>query len=317
MNIGTCRLRFKARSTLELIFAFKAHRRARRRPSRHQHEKRLRADARRNREKLVGVAAVGVCRKRRRYVARRASRGGPASGSARSTGIFPRANIWSKWSIGMRSRRCARRPTNWRSTACARCRAGRMDAALRRLHRSQARHGQQPAHPAYHQFGALRRSVRHDPTGSAGASSMRPSPMVRSAATSRAPMCCRRCRASTARRTRRTGATDPAASSRCSWMACAGARPKPPQADSPSRYPVGVCPATDVEAASAQSLFSPDLSVINFTQFRPSEGGYHEAPFRCRCRVHVLDLGSVGRPFARRGERRRCRTRETAFGSAA
>ena len=40
-------------------------------------------------------------------------------------------------------------------------------------------------------------------------------------------------------------------------------------------------------------------------------------PFRCRCRVHVLDLGSVGRPFARRGQRRRCRTRETAFGSGA
>ena len=48
----------QARSSLELIFAFEAARQSLRRPSPLQRAKRLRADARRNRDKLVEVAAA-------------------------------------------------------------------------------------------------------------------------------------------------------------------------------------------------------------------------------------------------------------------
>ncbi len=62
----------------------------------------------------------------------------------------PRAS--GRGGLSARGRAALRRRRRAGAQARTRRGAGGMDAALRRLHRHQARHGEQPAHPADHQF---------------------------------------------------------------------------------------------------------------------------------------------------------------------
>ena len=116
-----------------------------------QRKSRLRADARRNRDRLVEVAAAAFAEHGVEASLEEIARAGrrrhrhalPAFSDPRASG---------RGGLSPRSRGAVRGGRRACAPPSARCRAGGMDAALRRLHRRQARHGQQPAHPAHHQF---------------------------------------------------------------------------------------------------------------------------------------------------------------------
>ena len=157
-----------------------------------QRQKPLRADAQRNRDKLVKAAAARLCRAWRRHLARRDRPSAQASASARSTGISRRASIWSRWSIGVRSRRCAAAADDLAQkhppdVALAEWMQRFVDYIAAK--RGMADSLQAPARPAIPNSSP---KLRAGSRLRCGASSMPLSPKARSAPTSKAPTCCMR-----------------------------------------------------------------------------------------------------------------------------